>query len=56
MNAAFKQAVKKAKHKAFSVRKTIMVEKNGWLVMVNKDGKVVRKVKNLESLQLIQAS
>ena len=50
MNAAFKKAAKKARRAAFTVRKTIMMEKNGWLVMVNKDGKVVKRVKKLDKL------
>jgi protein gp37 len=50
MAKAFQKAVKRAERQAFTVRKTIMVERNGWLVMVNKDGKVMRKVKKLEQL------
>ena len=52
MNTAFKKATKRAAREAFTVRKTIMIEKDGWLVMVNKDGKVVRKVKRLERIKL----
>ncbi|MBK9416337.1 MAG: hypothetical protein IPN62_03375 [Flavobacteriales bacterium] len=44
--------MKKAERLAFTVRKTIMVEKDGWLVMVNKEGKVKKKVKKLEPLVL----
>ncbi len=50
MNAAFKKATRKAAKRAFSVRRSIMIEKGGWLVMVNKDGKVVKRVKKLETL------
>jgi len=56
MAKAFKTAMKRAEREAFTVRKTIMVERNGWLVMVNKEGKVVRKVKKLEPLVLVEAS
>ncbi|HPF91821.1 MAG TPA: hypothetical protein PLL57_14265 [Flavobacteriales bacterium] len=52
MAKAFKTAMKRAERLAFSVRKTIMVEKDGWLVMVNKEGKVIERVKKLESLIL----
>ena len=55
MNVAFKKATKKAARQAFAVRKTIMIEKNGWLVMVNKAGKVVKRVKELERLVLPNA-
>ncbi len=47
MNLAFKKATKRAMEEAFKVRKTIMIEKDGWLVMVNKAGKVVKRVKKL---------
>ncbi|MBX2978665.1 MAG: hypothetical protein KF905_05160 [Flavobacteriales bacterium] len=52
MAKAFKTAMKRAERQAFSVRKTIMVERDGWLVMVNKDGKVMKKVKKLDELIL----
>ncbi len=52
MDLAIKKAAKRAVKAAFDVRKTIMVERDGWLVMVNKAGKVVRKVKRLEPLDL----
>jgi hypothetical protein len=52
MAKAFKTAMKRAERLAFTVRETIMVEKDGWLVMVNKEGKVVKKVKKLEPLVL----
>jgi hypothetical protein len=52
MDKAFKLAAKRASKSAFAVRKTIMVEKDGWLVMVNKDGRVTRRVKKLEPVQL----
>ena len=48
MDRAFKRATKKAVGEAFKVRKTIMVQRDGWLVMVNKAGKVVRRVKQLQ--------
>ena len=50
MNAAFKKATARARLGAFEVRKTIMIEKDGWLVMVNKAGRVVRRVKRIEPL------
>ncbi|MBK9513415.1 MAG: hypothetical protein IPO05_07235 [Flavobacteriales bacterium] len=50
MDKAFKTAMKRAERQAFTIRKTIMIERNGWLVMVNKEGKVVKKVKKLEPL------
>ncbi len=52
MNEAFKKATKRAMVEAFKVRKTIMIQKEGWLVMVNKAGKVVKRVKKLPELQL----
>ncbi|MBK7384342.1 MAG: hypothetical protein IPI81_13600 [Flavobacteriales bacterium] len=52
MNAAFKKATKRAAEEAFKVRKTIMVEKDGWLVMVDKNGIVKRRVKRLELIRL----
>lgn len=45
LSEAFMKATKRAKEQAFKVRTTIMVEKDGWLVMVNKAGRVIRKVK-----------
>lgn len=56
MDKAFKTAMRRAERQAFTVRKTIMVERDGWLVMVNKEGKVVKKVKKLEPLILPVAS
>ncbi|MEZ4755988.1 MAG: hypothetical protein R2817_04075 [Flavobacteriales bacterium] len=56
MAKAFKTAMKRAERLAFTVRETIMVEKNGWLVMVNKEGKVKKKVKKLEPLVFQEAS
>lgn len=50
MDRLFRQATKKAAEEAFKVRKTIMVEKDGWLVMVNKDGKVTKRVKRIPKL------
>ena len=52
MNEAFKRATKRAMTEAFKVRKTIMIQKDGWLVMVNKAGKVVKRVKKLPALEL----
>jgi len=52
MNKAFKKATKRAAEEAFTVRKTIMVEKDGWLVMVDKNGTVKRRVKRLERISL----
>lgn len=50
MNAAFKRAARKAVREAFALRKTILVEKDGWLVMINKEGKVVKKIRQLEAV------
>lgn len=47
MDKAFKQATKRAVEEAFKVSKTIMVERDGWLVMINKAGRVVRRVKEV---------
>ena len=47
LSNAFRKAVKRAVTDAFIVRKTIMVERHGWLVMVNKEGKIVKRVKKL---------
>ena len=47
MNEAFRQATKRAREEAFKVRKTIMIEQDGWLVMVDKTGKVVKRVKEM---------
>jgi hypothetical protein len=40
MNMAFKKATKRATSEAFTVRKTILVERGGWLVRVRQDGRV----------------
>lgn len=50
MDAAFKKATRRALAEAFKVRKTVMVERDGWLVMVDKEGKVRRRVKQLPKL------
>jgi|GEM_PF-1652046 len=52
MNAAFKKATKKARKDAFAVRQTLMVEKNGWLVLIDRTGKVVKRVKQLEQVRV----
>ena len=52
MAKAFKSAAKAAKRKAFTVRKSIMVQRDGWLVMVNAQGKVVKRVKQLNAVTL----
>lgn len=52
MNKAFKVATRLAAKKAFAVRKTILVEQDGWLVRVRKDGRVWRKVKKLPPVRL----
>lgn len=50
MDAAFKKATARALKKAFKVRKTVMVERDGWLVMVDKEGRIRRRVKQLPKL------
>lgn len=50
MDATFKKATERAQKKAFQVRKTILMEKDGWLVMVDKNGKVRKRVKRLPKL------
>lgn len=45
-------ATRSARAKAFTVRKTILAEKDGWLVLVRKDGTVFRRVKKLVPLVL----
>ena len=52
MNKAFKTATRRAAERAFAKRKTILVEKDGWLVRVRKDGSVWRRVKRLQRLRL----
>ena len=52
MDKAFKLATARARREAFEVRKTIMVERDGWLVMINKSGKVVKRVKRLPLLKV----
>ncbi|MFN6178276.1 MAG: hypothetical protein ACK46G_12150 [Flavobacteriales bacterium] len=52
MNRAFKTATKRASKQAFAKRKTILVEKDGWLVRVRKDGRVWRRVKQLVPVTL----
>ena len=47
MDEALKKATKLAVKKAFSLRGTILVEKDGWLVYVNAKGEVKRKVRRL---------
>ena len=48
MDEAFRKATKKASKKAFSLRKTVLTEKAGWLVYINSKGVVIRKVRKLE--------
>lgn len=52
MDAAFRKATRRAQAKAFEVRKTILVERDGWLVMVDKGGKVHKRVKQLPKLEI----
>lgn len=52
MNQAFKTATKRASKQAFVKHKTILVEKDGWLVRVRKDGSVWRRVKQLQPVRL----
>ncbi|MBL0127523.1 MAG: hypothetical protein IPP83_08685 [Flavobacteriales bacterium] len=52
MDTTFKKATAKAARRAFAVRKTIMIEKDGWLVMVNKAGKVIKRVKRLDAVKV----
>ena len=52
MARAFGIAVRNARNGAFRLRKTLLVERDGWLVRVNKAGKVVRRVKRLEQIKL----
>lgn len=52
MAGAFYVAVRKARAKAFTLRTTLLVERDGWLVRVNKTGKVVRRVKKLEQVKV----
>ncbi|HMQ74475.1 MAG TPA: hypothetical protein PKE21_05425 [Flavobacteriales bacterium] len=52
MNKAFKTATRQAARKAFTKRKTILVEEDGWLVRVRADGRVWRRVKQLQPVRL----
>jgi|JI10StandDraft_1071094.scaffolds.fasta_scaffold09965_12 hypothetical protein len=52
MNMAFKKATKRATSEAFTVRKTILVERGGWLVRVRQDGRVWRRVKKLQPVEI----
>lgn len=45
-------ATREARERAFGVRKTILAEKDGWLVLVRKDASVYRRVRRLEPLVL----
>lgn len=47
MDKAFKQATAKAREEAFKVRKTILTERDGWLVLIKKDGTIWRRVKQV---------
>lgn len=48
-------ATREARSRAFRVRKTVLTELDGWLVLVRKDGSVYRRVKKLEPLVLPRA-
>lgn len=48
MDKALKTAAKRAVKQAFSLRETILVEKDGWLVYVNAKGEVKRKVRRVK--------
>lgn len=52
MNKAFKTATARASKEAYLVRKTVLVERDGWLVRVRQDGTVWRKVKRIPPLRL----
>ncbi|WKZ64876.1 MAG: hypothetical protein QY325_08855 [Flavobacteriales bacterium] len=52
MNKAFKTATRRAAEQAFAKRKTILVERDGWLVRVRADGRVWRRVKKLAPVHL----
>lgn len=52
MDAAFKKATRRALAEAFKVRKAVMLERDGWLVMVDKEGRVRRRVKQLPKLTI----
>lgn len=49
---AAQAATRSARNKAFTVRKTILAEKDGWLVLIRKDGTIYRRVKKLTALVL----
>lgn len=48
MNAALKKATRKATKEAFSLRKTLLVEKDGWLVYVNAKGQIRKRLRKVE--------
>lgn len=52
LNEVFRSATAKAAAAAFKVRKTILVERDGWLVRVYKDGRIWRRVKRLEPVRM----
>jgi hypothetical protein len=52
MNEAFKTATKRASKQAFARHKTILVEQDGWLVRMRKDGRIWRRVKPLQPVLL----
>jgi hypothetical protein len=47
LGRAFGKATKAARIRAFKVSNTVLVERDGWLVRVNKSGKVLKRVKQL---------
>lgn len=54
LRVASSKATAKAHRGAFAHMKTQLVTKDGWLVRVDKDGKVTKKVKSLMSPKLKQ--
>ena len=48
MNMALKKAARKATKEAFARRKTLLVERDGWLVCVNAEGRVTKRVRPIE--------
>lgn len=48
MDRLFKKATARAQKSAFSVRGAIMIQKDGWLAMVDKNGNVVQWVMELK--------
>lgn len=55
MSRNFKEATDAARKAAFKNRKTVLTERDGWLVRIKKDGSVWRRVKRVRDVTELAA-